>query len=83
MGLSIKSPEAEALARQVSALTGEGLTAAITNALRERLERLERRKHRSLPDQLDAIARRCASLPDLDARPSDEIIGYDEHGIPR
>jgi antitoxin VapB len=83
VGLSIKSLEAEKLARQVSALTGEGLTEAIANSLRERLERLEHAKERHLAVQLDAIARRCAALPDLDRRTPDEIIGYDEQGIPR
>jgi antitoxin VapB len=37
----------------------------------------------SLADELDAIARRCAALPVVDARSADEIIGYDEHGVPR
>jgi antitoxin VapB len=83
VGLSIKSLEAEKLARQVSALTGEGLTEAIANSLRERLERLEQAKERHLSAQLDAIARRCAALPDLDRRTPDGIIGYDEQGIPR
>lgn len=83
MALSIKSPEAEALARQVAALTGEGLTEAITTALRERLEHLEQERTRGLAAQLDEIARRCAGLPDLDPRTADEIIGYDEHGVPR
>jgi antitoxin VapB len=83
VGLSIKSTEAEKLAREISAMTGEGLTEAIANALRERLERLEQTKQRRLSDQLDEIARRCATLPDLDPRSPDEIIGYDEHGIPR
>ena len=83
MPLSIKSSEAEALARRVSAITGEGLTEAITNALRERLEHLERSKARALADQLDDIARRCAALPDVDTRLPEEIIGYDEYGVPR
>jgi hypothetical protein len=30
-----------------------------------------------------AIALHCASLPVLDHRTPDEIIGYDENGIPR
>ena len=83
MALSIKSSEAEALVRRISALTGEGLTTAITIALRERLERLEHNQTRSLADQLDEIASRCAALPDLDTRTAEEIIGYDEHGVPR
>jgi antitoxin VapB len=72
------------LARRVARLSGESLTAAVVVALRERLERLENRTSvRSLADELDAIARRCAALPVVDARSADEIIGYDEHGVPR
>lgn len=33
--------------------------------------------------RMDAIARHCGSLPDLDHRSADEILGYDEHGLPR
>lgn len=29
------------------------------------------------------IGRRCAALPELDPRTAEEIIGYDEHGLPR
>ncbi len=84
MPMSIKSGEAESLARKVASITGETLTAAITEALRERLERLEQqRRGSSLADQLDEIAGHCAALPVLDGRPPDEIIGYDESGVPR
>jgi antitoxin VapB len=84
MAMSIKSPDAEALARRVSSLTGENLTAAIVTALRERLERLEQIHQRnSLADQLNAIAERSAQLPVLDPRPADEILGYDAEGVPR
>jgi len=40
MGLSIKTEEADRLARELSRLTGETMTEAITKAMRERLERL-------------------------------------------
>jgi len=84
MAFSIKSPEADRLARRLAAGTGESLTEAVTVALRERLERVAgRRPARALADELDRIARRCARLPVLDPRPADEIIGYDEHGVPR
>jgi antitoxin VapB len=36
-----------------------------------------------LPDDLDAIARHCASLPVHDTRSAEAIIGYDERGVPR
>jgi antitoxin VapB len=84
MAMSIKSVDAEALARKVSAMTGENLTAAIVTALRERLKRLEQTKQSdSLADQLDAIAQRSAELPVIDQRSADEIIGYDDQGVPR
>jgi antitoxin VapB len=84
MAMSIKSPEAEALARKVSAATGESLTLAILTSLRERWERLERRKQpSSLADELNELAQRCAALPVQDLRSPEEIIGYDENGVPR
>jgi antitoxin VapB len=81
MPLSIKNSTAEKLARQVAAETGETLTEAITHALEERLERLKGR--RSAPELIEAlleISQRCGSLPDLDSRTADEILGYDETG---
>lgn len=83
MALNIRNPVTERLAREVAELTGETKTDAVTTALRDRLERLRReRVHRSLADELDEIARHCASLPVLDARPEEEILGYDEQGLP-
>lgn len=83
MALSIKSAEADRLARELSAITGESLTTAVVNALRERLDR-ERGAAR------DQVARRLRALQSdllrhgvLDDRSADEIIGYDDHGLPR
>ena len=84
MALSLKDPEVDRLAREVAARTGETLTAAVAAALRERLARLKgRRRRRPLRDDLREIARRCAALPTLDHRSADEIVGYDERGLPR
>ncbi len=84
MPFSIRNPEADRLVRQLAKTTGESLTEAVVVALRERIERLRgRQKGRSLADELDEIAKRCAALPALDPRPADEILGYDEHGLPR
>ncbi len=84
MAISIKSPEPDDLARRLAATTGESLTVAITIALRERLAREERkrRNRRSLAADLMEIGRHCASLPVFDSRSSDEILGYDENGLP-
>lgn len=84
MALNIRNPEAEKLADELARRTGETKTQAVIQALRERLARVRRRRpRRRLADELDEIARRCASLPVLDRRPADEILGYDEHGLPR
>lgn len=84
MPISIKSMETERLAREVAARTGESLTGAIQKALEERLERLkQQRKSQILKSQLDDILRRVDQLPVLDSRTPDEILGYDEHGLPR
>lgn len=86
MALSIKDPEADRLARRLAAATGESLTHAIVVALRERLARLDkirRGRQRSLAEELDEIALHCAALPLQDERSDDEIVGYDEQGLPR
>lgn len=84
MALNIRNLETERLAEAVVHLTGETKTEAVTQALRDRLERLRReRAGRSLADELDEIALHCSRLPVLDARPGDEILGYDDNGLPR
>jgi antitoxin VapB len=84
MALSIKNDETERLARQVASETGESLTVAIQKALQERWERLKlRRRSRVLAGQVEELLRRVDALPNLDSRPEDEILGYDEHGLPR
>jgi antitoxin VapB len=83
MALNIRNAETEKLAKAIAAMTGETKTEAVTKALRERLENLKRRRSRKrLADELDEIAGHCASLPVLDNRSDDDIIGYDEKGMP-
>ena len=84
MALSIKNIETERLAREVAQETGESLTEAIENALKERLQRLQQNHHgRIMTTKLDDILRRIDSLPTLDRRPEAEILGYDDQGVPR
>ncbi|MGH2948398.1 MAG: type II toxin-antitoxin system VapB family antitoxin [Solirubrobacteraceae bacterium] len=84
MALNIKDPEADRLARDLARSTGESLTTTVTIALRERLERVRGSAAAdTTADELNAIALRCAALPVLDGRSEDEILGYDEHGLPR
>ncbi len=83
MALSIKHPEADRLARELAAHTGESLTDAVLQALRERLVRERGRTSAPrLRDELRAIGERCAALPVLDPRSPDEILGYEENGLP-
>jgi antitoxin VapB len=84
MPLSIKDPEADRLARAVAAKTGETITQAVVTSLRERLAREDRKSadNEALLEEVLEIGRHCASLPILDKRSADEILGYDEHGLP-
>jgi antitoxin VapB len=84
MALNIRNAQAEKLAAEVARLAGETKTQAVTVALRERLARLQRRRGgRRLADELDEVALHCSRLPVIDARRADDILGYDEHGLPR
>jgi len=83
MLLNIDHPDADRLARELAATTGESLTDAVIQALRERLAREHRRRQAPrLRDQLRAIRQRCAALPVLDPRSPEEILGYTEQGVP-
>ena len=83
MALSIKNPEVEQIARDLAKQTGETLTEVILEALRERFRRVTGRGHPiKLADQLDEISQRCSALPVLDTRNEDEILGYNQHGLP-
>jgi antitoxin VapB len=81
--LSIKDAETDRLARRLAQLTGESITQAVRTAVEERLEREERHRNQPSVEQVMAIARRFASQPVIDNRSPDEIIGYDERGLPR
>lgn len=83
MALNIKNPEAERLARQLAEATGESITRAVTEALREQLIRKTGRKDKAaLREEIQRIQERFNSYPVLDDRSPDEIIGYDENGLP-
>ena len=78
MALNIRNHEAEKLAADLAALTGETKTEAVTKALRDRLEQVKRRRSkRRLADRLDEIAKHCASLPLLDRRSLEDML-YDK-----
>lgn len=82
MTLNIKAPEAHRLARQLAELTGETMTRAVTQALRERLDRLTLTRATTLTvADLLAIGRRCSAR--IKGQPVDHgALLYDERGLP-
>jgi antitoxin VapB len=84
MSLNIKSEDAHRFARELAALTGESMTAAVTTALRERLERLRRSRKHGLSERLLAIGRDSAPRFKEPYRSIDHAeLLYDERGLPR
>jgi len=84
MALSIKDPETERLARALSQLTGENITTATKRAIEERLRRLGGQTRRTtLLEDMAEIRRRWSEMRIVDDRSAEEILGYDEHGLPR
>ena len=81
MSLNIKNKEAHKLAQEVAALTGESLTEAVTQALRERLNRVRKQDRMA---RARAIAKDCASRLKEPFRSVDhgELL-YDELGLPK
>ncbi len=82
MSLNVKDPEAHRLAQAIAKATGETMTRAVTEALRERYERLQGRQGKASVEELLAIARRASAQvkgPYLDHA---EYL-YDERGLPK
>lgn len=82
MALSIKTDDADRLARELAALTHESLTEAVTVALRERLARIQESQRSDYEVRLQRIIEEYQAHEVVDPRSNDEIIGYDEHGLP-
>jgi antitoxin VapB len=83
MALNIKDEQADRLARELAAATGESITTAVTVAVRERLERVRGAvPHEQRLLEIRKISERSAGLPVFDERSAAEILGYDETGLP-
>ena len=80
--MSIKNPEADRLARELADATGESLTEAVVNALQERLERARRQRSAGVAQRLRRLVAEVRDIPVIDLRNADDIVGYDEHGLP-
>jgi antitoxin VapB len=82
MSLNVKDPEAHRLAQAIAKATGETITRAVTEALRERYERLRSRRDKASVEELLAIAKRASAQvkrPYLDHA----AFLYDERGLPK
>lgn len=84
MSLNIKNDEAHRLAQELAHLTGESMTAAVTEAIRERLERVQRNPNDGLAERLMKIGRECAAhlKEPYKSMDIDELL-YDENGMPK
>lgn len=84
MSLNIKNKEAHSLARELAKVTGENMTTAVTEAVRERLKRVRRERGAALSDRLLRIGRDCAAHLKEPFRSVDHAaMLYDERGLPR
>lgn len=82
MALSIKSDEADRLARELAVRTGESLTQAVIVALRERLSR-ENARRVPVEARLRRLQAEVATMPIHDRRAAEDVLGYDADGLPR
>ena len=86
MTVLIKDEQADALIRELAERTGETLTDAVKQAVRERLQRIPL-KENDIAARKRKLAELFAyfdSLPHINEHLSDdEVIGYDENGLPR
>ncbi len=84
MALNIKNEETQKLTQELARLTGESMTAAVTEAVRERLDRLRAEHGVGLADRLVKIGKDCAAHLQEPFRTVDhgELL-YNERGLPR
>ena len=84
MGMNIKNDETHRLVRELAKLTGENQTTAITEAVRERLDRIRRKGSGSLATRMVAIGKDCAKHLKEPSRSIDHgDLLYDEKGLPK
>lgn len=82
MALNVKNSEGHRLAEAIAGATGETLTQAVTEALRERYARIEHRKSKASVDEILAIADRVSAHVKGPYAEHGELL-YDENGLPK
>lgn len=84
MSLNIKDEKTHRMAKELARLTGESMTAAVNEAIRERLERVRGKSRKGMAERLLEIGRECAAhlKEPYKSMDVDELL-YDEHGLPK
>lgn len=82
MSLNVKDPEAHRLAQAIAKATGQSMTRVVTEALRERFAKIERRRGKANVQELLAIADRAAAHVKRPYVDHAELL-YDESGLPK
>jgi antitoxin VapB len=84
MSLNIKNEQAHQMAQELARLTGENMTTAVSEAIRERLERVRGRSKKDLTERILEIGRDCAAHLNEPYKSVDhgEML-YDEKGLPK
>ncbi len=84
MSLNIKNEETHRMARELARLTGESMTAAVNEAVRERLERVRGKSNKDMKERILEIGRECAAhLKEPYKSMNVDDLLYDEKGLPK
>lgn len=82
MALNIKDQETDRLARELSAATGQTITVAVREAIKAQLAVVQQRNRRAQRNVLTDVIERGRARAFIDHRSADEILGYDDDGLP-
>jgi hypothetical protein len=85
VSINIKNKEAERLLDEIKARTGKGTTDLLLDLLRRERARLDEDVQRRIQEGLEAderLRRSWNARPVVDPRPIDEILAWDEDGLP-
>lgn len=80
--MNIRSAKLDELAERLARLTGEDVETALARAVEERLSRIVPREPADRRAAIESFFERVSGLPILDSRSVDEIVGYDQTGLP-
>jgi len=83
MSINVRNARADDLIRALTRMTKQSITKIIVDALQEKLNKEQnRRLAPHLKEEILTIAHRCAHLPMIDSRTPEDILGYNQDGIP-